>query len=1284
MVDKKNSKVSSSISNSDKRFENFFYYNPEPCTISTLDGIFLHINKAFEKISGYAENELIGKYAQKEIHIWVNPQDRDDIVATLIDMGYIENKEVKFRTKSGEIRDMAYSAQIIESNGEKHILSIGKDITAEKHAKTELKKSDQRFKTFFDFNPEGCAISTLDGTLLYVNKALVDRCEYPAEELIGTNVQAIQAWKDIEDRNKMLQELASAGCVNGREAHFRTKSGKILDVLYSAQIIELDGEKRLLSLLRDISEKKKAEKEIEKSSEQFQNFFYFNPEPCSIRTLDGVLVYVNKAYLTLSGYSEEEVIGKNVGDLNAYVNSADPELIRNDLKTQGFVDNREVAMKMKSGEIKYALYSAKIIELHDKKHVLTVFRDITNEKQAKTELNKSNNNFKNFFYLNPEPSVIAKEDSTIIAANKAMLKASGYLEHELIGQNAHNLRVYVDPNDGEAILNELNNNGYVANKEVSVRVKSGEIRRALYSAQVIEINNEKHRLIIMRDITDEKKIEEELEKSNEKFQTFFYLNPEPAAISKMNGILVYINKAYLDTSGYTQEELIGKSVMELNLWANIADRDKIVKKLQDDGYINNTELAFRMKSGEIRYSLYSAQIIIINGEKHILAIMRDVTDQRKIEMELEKSNKNFKNFFFMTPEPSAISTMDGVFVYVNQALLNTSEYPENEIVGHSVIDLNIWVNPADRSAIVKELNENGSVNNKEVIFRMKSGKLVNMLYSAQIIEIDKQKHILATMRDVTSEKLAEQELMRAKLSAESANLAKSEFLANMSHEIRTPLNSIIGMADVLAETHLDKEQKEYIEIFKKSGEHLLTLINDILDLSKIEAGHVELEETVFDLRHLAEKTCDMIAMRAHAKGLELIYTIDDDIPVNLIGDPNRLNQILINLMGNALKFTNNGEISLNVSKSRNHDGSIELLFNVSDTGIGIPADKAKLIFNSFTQVDSSTTRKYGGTGLGLTISKKLTELMDGNIWVESETGKGSSFYFTANFVVPKQPQLPDTSSTHAHLNNKRILLVDDNHNTRRMLAEILFGWGGQVSEADSAENGLKEIARANSQGKKYDLILIDSVMPEKDGFDMAKQLGQEELNKTAIMLTLDGRQGDIPKCKELGIRWYVRKPIKKQELDKVLTKVLSQTVITNITKPFKSKVEGKKQNDMKKILLVDDSKDNRQLIELYLKKSPYLLDTAENGESAINKFKSNKYDLILMDVQMPVMDGYRATEKIREMELGSQLKPVPIIALTANAFKEDEQKSMSAGCTDHLTKPIKKILLIETIQKYII
>jgi len=668
----------------------------------------------------------------------------------------------------------------------------------------------------------------------------------------------------------------------------------------------------------------------------------------------------------------------------------------------------------------------------------------------------------------------------------------------------------------------------------------------------------------------------------------------------------------------------------------------------------------------------------------ILRQRRAYEEKQQAEEARRKSEERFRKLFEQSNDAIFIHQA-GRIVDVNHRACEMLGYSKEQFLTMEIANLYPDEGYPESS---KKINVPQGLNSIESIlfetrFKKADGTVVDVEISSGIIDREK-KIIQGIARDITERKRTEAELQKAKEEAETANRTKTEFLASMSHEIRTPMNAIIGMADLLLETQLNPEQQQYVQVFQSAGENLLTIINDIIDISKVEAGHVQLETIEFDLTEIIEKICDVMAVRAHGKGLELVYSAMPDVPTNLLGDPTRLRQILVNLIGNAIKFTEKGEVFIQIKSQEVKKETVELLFSITDTGIGIAPEQIDTIFDSFTQADSSTTRKYGGTGLGLAISKQLVELMGGHITVESTVGQGSTFAFTVQFAIQAEPK-ERMEKIALDMRRIKVLVVDDNETNRMILRNTLSKLGAIITESDNGEHGLAEFKRAMETTTPYQLALIDHRMPGMDGFELAKHIKETmgTIKNTAVMmLTSDDRSGDRALCKEFDITFYLVKPVKKAELLVAIATIMGRKI-----EPVVGKIPEARSVDLTKIrslnlLLVEDSADNRLIIQAYFKRASDHIDIAENGAIAVEKFKSGKYDLVFMDVQMPVMDGYTATREIRKWEQEQGKKQTPIIALTAHAMKEDVQKSLDAGCTDHLTKPIKRATLMEAVQKY--
>jgi PAS domain S-box-containing protein len=665
-------------------------------------------------------------------------------------------------------------------------------------------------------------------------------------------------------------------------------------------------------------------------------------------------------------------------------------------------------------------------------------------------------------------------------------------------------------------------------------------------------------------------------------------------------------------------------------------------------------------------------------------VSRDITKRKRAEEALRRGEERFRSLVeataaivWSTPSSGEFETeQPGWSAYTGQTF--------DQLKGWGWLDA---VHPDDRSFTAKVWSEAvaaRSLYQVEHRLRRHDGEYRHMLVRAVplLAQSGEIREWVGVHTDVDAEKQAEAAMREAKEAAEAATRTKSEFLANMSHEIRTPLNGIIGMTELALDTDLSPDQREYLGMVKLSADHLLTVINDILDFSKIEADRLDLEHADFELRDTLDDTLATLAIRAHKKGLELADHVAADVPNDLTGDPHRLRQVVVNLIGNAIKFTEKGEIVLKVEQAGGDLRHVRLHFALSDTGIGIAPEQQRKLFKAFSQADTSTTRKYGGTGLGLAISARLVQMMGGEIWLESELGRGSTFHFTIPFERARGPISAPLRAEPAHLHGLPVLVVDDNLTNRRILEEMLRSWGMRPTLVEGGREALDALEAAQKAGEPFALVVLDAMMPEMDGFELAARIGRGTLNvgPTLMMLSSANRREDAARCRDLQVAAYLTKPVRQSTfLDAIMTSLGSAAALEGVADSAVDQPHiPRPATRALKLLLAEDNVVNQRLAVSLLEKRGHRVTVVGNGREALHALDRERFDAVLMDVQMPEMDGFEATAAIRARESSTD-QHIFILAMTAHALKGDRERCLSSGMDSYVVKPLKSRELFDAL-----
>jgi two-component system, sensor histidine kinase and response regulator len=1285
------------------------------------------MNPVAEKLTGWTQPEGLARELTRVCHI-INEMT-----------GLAEENPALRAVREGIVSDRTEHCAIVAKDGTRtaveHIASpikdnkgaiqgsvlVLRDITARRRSEDSLKESEARFRGAFEYANSGMALVGLDARFLKVNRVLCDMLGYSEREMLAQTMDQIVHPDDRSEHDSDVRRLLSGEFASRWvERRYLHRSGKILWVLISTTLVSNAQMVPLYTvvMVQDITERKSAEEELRVQKAYFQRLFEKSPEGIVILDSDDCIVEVNREFQNMFGYSIEEIRGKKV---NAVVvppaMQAEAEELSWGVYHDQIVQFDTVRQRKDGTLIDVSVLGSPITLNGENVGCYGIYRDITERKRAEEQLTMLSRAVEQ----SPASIVITDTNGTIEYVNARFVQVTGYSADEAIGRNPRILSSSLEPRDKYVQLWSTITSGGEWRGEFLNRKKNGELFWEFASISPIKNRDgvPRHYLAVKEDITDRKKAEEQLAQERNLLRTLIDNLPDYIFVKDKQCRFLIANTAQLNLLGESRPEaVIGKTDADYFPMQYVARTLAAEQEVLRSGVLLiNHEEPFLDRGGNEHW-VQTTKVPLRDGKGNIIGLVglcHDITDRKIAEAELQESARRLQSIIEAVDEGITVSDRNGHFEVFNSKMEAITGYTLSE--ANSTGDFFSLLCPAAQntehaSAKLRDVIGTGESRELELTICTKTGEEKALLVSTSVVRYKNRDMVLGAYRDITGRKRAEREmamyaeqLLTAKSQAEDqthileeqarelalareealqASRLKSEFVANMSHEIRTPMNGVIGMTGLLLDTRLTLEQREYTEIIRTSGEALLSIINDILDFSKIEAGKLSLEIIDFDLRPLVEDSIDMLVQKAHEKGLELICSISDSLPTAAHGDPGRLRQILINLLGNAIKFTERGEVCVEATLERETGDEMDVRFMIRDTGIGISEEHRQRLFQSFSQADGSTTRRYGGTGLGLAISKQLAEMMGGSIGVKSQPGVGSEFWFTIRLQKQARPGV--VVRPRATLENVRVLIVDDNHTNRRILSHIVERWGMRSKAVEGGEEALEALRSAVSTGDPYAIALLDMQMPEMDGFMLAKNIKADPSTADLPLVLLTSLGHGNGSAAASGIAATLTKPVKESALFDTLAVLLGTAGQGADVPPdpldSPDAAEGLRivHPHPLRILVAEDNAINQKVALRMLEKLGYRADMVANGREAIEALKQMPYDLVLMDCSMPEMDGFDATAAIRAME--GEYRHTIIVAMTANALHGDRERVLAAGMDDYLAKPVSQKELAALIRDW--
>ena len=1314
---------------SEERFRGTFENAAVGIVHVDLQGRYLRVNDRFCSIVGYDREELVAKTFRDITH----PDDLDislDYFLLLV-RGELPSYslEKRYLRKDGTVvwANVDSSLRRDAAGAPAYIISVLQDISGRKRLEEELNQAHARLELavrgsniiLLELNmPDG----VLENSRMEVISAGDQISGYDRSE-VATDFAAMMALVHPDDRERVERALRAylSGQTTESEAEYRVrqKDGSYRWRLARGVAVR-DAEGRAIRFMMsavDITELKRAEEALRASEQRFRTFVDHATDAFFLQAYDGVILDVNRQACESLGYTRDELIGMTPADFDPDFTPVMLEQMRQrgDAGEELALESRH---RRKDGSVFPVEIRGRRIWVGGRRFIVSLARDITERKRLEAELRQARvrldlairgSNVGLWEVDMPDGDYATGVTSWINVWEQLGLEPPADRSPSVVSVD------FVHPDDKEGILRAVN--AYLSGEakeyehEYRVRHKDGTYRWMLTRGTAIRDRAGKAiRLLGCRvDITELKRVQEALRESEAWFRFMANAMPQIVWTARPDGSPEYLNDRFVEYTGVPVAEVTGER------WLSVLHPDDgertMTRWMADVASGSDHDIEYRLRAVDGRFRWFKSRGLPVRDDSgqvvKWVGTITDIDDLKRAEEELRESERRLRTLTEALPHMVWTAEPDGAHDYFNAR--NT------EYTGLAVDQLRGWdwqqTIHADDQPLCLELWSHSVATGElyEIEYRLRQFDGVYRWHLARALPLrDDTGRItkwFGSCIDIDDQKHAEEAMRRAKEVAEAANRAKDEFLAGVSHEIRTPMNAILGMTELALDTPLTAEQREYLAIVKSSADALLKVINDLLDFAKIEAGKLELDHADFSLRHVLGETLRALAFRAHKKGLELACRIDPEVPDALVGDAGRLRQVLLNLIGNAIKFTEQGEVVVRVGAgmeqtSTKPDPSVPgsrpsrvVHFSISDTGIGIPREKQEKIFQAFEQADSSTTRQYEGTGLGLSIASRLVTLMGGQITVESEPGRGSTFRFSAEFGVQPHPPSALHERPLVDLHGLRVLVVDDNATNRQILEEWLRGWHTEPLAVADGFKALDALWSAVSVGRPFALVLLDARMPGTDGMAVAESIRQNPMLSTSriILLTSDDLRGDLARYRTLGIAAYAMKPVPQEELLEIIYEVLSRPDsaevavdrIVQFAAADSTAATPAPSARRLRILVAEDNRFNQQLVEHLLRRKAHDVWLAGDGHEALAALEQDHFDLMLLDVHMPGCDGFQVIEELRRREraTGGHL---PVIALTARAMRSDRERCLQAGMDDYLAKPFGFAELFRVMERVLV